>query len=138
MNYFHVAADHARQYRDHLLRGQDPQAAPCVVVELAIGSASFPRSVLDEFTQGTVTITSVDSGSFVRVYPPGTWKEAKQIDGLGFPEVTCLASVPVSQPCTHCSRKAWFVQQNADRSMTFQCASGHLVLLDAPAREGAA
>jgi hypothetical protein len=133
MNFFGIAAEHARQYRDRVLTSHDPQAAPCVVVELAIGWASFPRSVLDEFTPGTLTVTSLDSGTFVRVCPPGTWREAKQLDALGHVEMSCLAMTAVSKPCTHCSAQAWFVQRNGDGSVTYQCPQGHLVIVDAPA-----
>lgn len=92
IDYFSLAADHAKQYRDRVLAGGTPHHAPHVVVELPIGSATYSRATMDAFQQDHLTVTSIDTQDEIRTFQPGEWTEARQVDEHGRVEYhwTCL------------------------------------------------
>ncbi len=54
-------------------------------VRWATGSATFPRSVADEFTVGTLTVGAVDDGYVLRTFAAGDWTEATVYGDDGHP-----------------------------------------------------
>ena len=56
----------------------------CVNVELPIGSSSFSRCTADVYTDGKLTVTSIDTGDEMRVFPFGTWVSADVRDAEGW------------------------------------------------------
>lgn len=78
--------DHTRK-RDHgEAAARQARIAPvsCVCVDLPIGQATFARCTADVFTDGALTVTSIDSGAEIRVFPLGSWERASVYDAQGF------------------------------------------------------
>ena len=56
----------------------------CVRVWKAdLTESSFARATLDQFTAGTLTVSSLDTGDEIKTYVPGTWREAVGYDARG-------------------------------------------------------
>lgn len=88
VDYFGLAAEQARNYRDSILtrRRHDIHLASTVVVTPTIlgpdwktrvpcGSEEYPRCVADQFVAGTLTITAIDDERTVREFKPGMWAD---------------------------------------------------------------
>jgi len=76
------AATLAKDYRDAVVAGSTEYVTSVVVTETVLGpsgrrvpcgEASYPRCHADQFKAGELTISSMDDGHDVRVYPKGTW-----------------------------------------------------------------
>lgn len=67
-------------------------------VTLWIGEMNWPRCVADVFEGDDLTITSLDSGAVVTVYPAGDWKEAVTCGGDSHPLYGLIAKTPTRQP----------------------------------------
>lgn len=67
-------------------------------VTLWIGEARWPRCVADVFDGDDLTITSLDSGAVVTVYPAGDWVNSVSYDGHGLPLYAHTAKTPTRQP----------------------------------------
>lgn len=68
-----------------LVSGLIAHATPAssVRVELPIGESTFARATADVFTSGELTVTSIDTGAEMRVFPFGTWSHATVYDASG-------------------------------------------------------
>jgi hypothetical protein len=85
-DYFQIATEQAKAYRDQILKARQPEYVTRVEVvptlvcgdrgnRAACGTVYFSRCHADQFEAGRLTITTIDDGREMRVFEPGTWAE---------------------------------------------------------------